>query len=161
MFGLNAHGPAGKREVNRRQFLSLLGSAFGASALFGLFGRAPAPVRSNFYRRAWRQRDFNGEPITVYKMVALPGRKYAKADGPHMANKIFPSLEAARARRQHQAFVYGLKRIELPRPLVNGMDRDTLFCGRKDLDCRVAKDRRHWQRLGVDIEVVFRMVRDA
>jgi hypothetical protein len=30
-------------------------------------------------------------------MVPLPGRKYDKAELRHMANKIFPSIEAARA----------------------------------------------------------------
>jgi hypothetical protein len=161
VFGLKTQGPLGKEEVTRREFLVTGAKIFGCIPLLGFFGRPLFQFRLNFYQRAWRRRDFSAAPVTVFKMVALPGQTYSKADAPHMANKVFPSIEAARARRQHKAFLYGLKRIELPRSLVNGMDGDTLFCRRNDLDCRVAKDRRHWQRLGVDVDKVFRVVRNA
>jgi hypothetical protein len=161
MFGYKTPGPTGKQEVTRREFLATGAKIFGFIPLLGFFSGPQFRFRLNFYQKAWQRRDFSAAPVTVFKMVALPGQTYSKADAPHMANKIFPSLEAARARRQHKAFFYGLKRVELPRSLVNGMDGDTLFCRRKDLDCRVVKDRRHWQRLGVDVEKVFCVVRNA
>jgi hypothetical protein len=79
----------------------------------------------------------------------------------HMANKIFPSIAAARARRPHRGFLYGLKSVPLPRSLINGMDQYALFCNRKDFDQRVRADRHHWQRLGVDVDTVFGIVKNA
>jgi hypothetical protein len=161
MFGRKPHGPAGNETVTRREFFTATAKLLGALPILGFLGGPLFQLRLNFYQKAWLRRNLTGEPISVYKMVALPGRRYAKADPKHMANKIYPSIEAARARRQHQAFFYGLKRIDLPRTLVNGMDSYTLFCGRKDFDCRVATDRRHWQRLGVNVDAVFTVVRNA
>lgn len=161
MFHRITTGLRGVERINRRQFLYAGFGLFGVGSLLAFLRVPQLSPRSNFYQKALARRDLSGGPITVYKMVPLPGREYAKADAPHMANKLFPSIEAARARRQHKAFFYGLKRLDLPRSLVNGMDGDTLFCSRKDLDCRVAKDRRHWQRLGIDVEAVFRMMRNA
>lgn len=94
-------------------------------------------------------------------MVQLPGLKYGKAELRHMANKIFPSIEAARARRPHKGFLYGLKIVTLPSALVGGVDRGTLFCDRKDFDQRVRRDRHHWRNLGVDADAVFGTVMNA
>jgi hypothetical protein len=91
-------------------------------------------------------------------MVPLPGRKYGKAETSHMANKIFPSMEAARARRPHAGFVYGLKTVPLPPSLVKGLDAYSLFCNRKDFDQRVRRDLHHWQSLGLDVNAVFGVV---
>ena len=162
MFGQQTDGPTReKHEVTRREFLTAGAKILGLASLIGFVGRSVFQFGRNFYQKAWLRRNLTAGSVTVYKMVALPGRTYAKCDPKHMANKIFPSIEAARARRQHAAFLYGLKRIDLPSALVNGMDQRALFCGRKDLDVRVATDRRHWQRLGIDIDAVFHVVRDA
>ncbi len=161
MFDRITTASRGLERINRRQFLYAGFGLIGVGSLLAFFRLPQLSLQSNFYRRALARRDLSGGPIPVYKMVPLPGCKYSKADAPHMANKIFPSLEAARGRRQHKAFFYGLKRIDLARSLVNGMGSDTLFCSRRDLDYRVAKDRRHWRRLGVDMEAVFRVVRNA
>jgi hypothetical protein len=161
MFGQKAHGPTGSKEVTRRGFLITGATFLGAIPLLGFIGGSFFRLHQSFYQKAWRNRNLAGKPVTVFKMVPLPNCRYANADLPHMANKIFPSIEAARARRQHKAFFYGLKQIDLPRPLVNGMDGYTLFCDRKDLDYRVRTDRRHWQRLGIDVDSVFSMVRNA
>jgi hypothetical protein len=161
MFGHKLRGGTGNETVTRREFLATGAKLASAIPILGFLGDPLFQLRLNFYQKAWLRRNLPGDPITVYKMVALPGRTYAKADPKHIANKIFPTIEAARARRQHKAFFYGLKRIDLPRTLVNGMDKYTLFCNRKDFDCRVATDRRHWQRLGVNIDAVFTVVRNA
>jgi hypothetical protein len=161
MFGHKAHGPAGNEEVTRREFLTTGAKIVGLIPLLGFFTGSLFQLRLNFYQKAMLRRNLAGEPITVYKMVPLPGRRYAKADPKHMANKTFPSIDAARARRQHAAFFYGLKRIDLPRTVVNGHDKYTLFCGRNDWDVRVAKDRRHWQKLGINLNSVSNTVRNA
>ena len=106
-------------------------------------------------------RNLDRDPISVYKMVPLPSIKYDNAEMRHMANKIFPSVAAARARRPHRGFIYGLKTVPLPRSLINGTDQNTLFCSRKDFDQRVRADRRHWQRLGIDVDTVFSTVMNA
>jgi hypothetical protein len=151
----------GGQPIDRRGFLQAAAKFLAVIPFFGFVGNSPIKLGLGFYQKAWQHRDFSAGLITVYKMVPLPGLKYAKADAPHMANKIFPSIDAARARRPHKAFIYGLKRIDLPRTLVNGMGRYPLFCGRKDLDARVASDRRHWRRLGVDMDTVFSVIRNA
>jgi hypothetical protein len=94
-------------------------------------------------------------------MVPLPGLKYGKAEMRHMANKVFASIEAARARRPHKGFLYGLKPVPLPASLVNGMNHYALFCNRKDFDQRVRTDRHHWQHLGIDVSAVFDTVKNA
>jgi hypothetical protein len=149
------------RPLDRRGFLQTAATLLAAIPFLGFFGNSPLKLRLGFYQKAWLCRDLSASPITVYKMVPLPGRTYAKADAPHMANKIFPSIDAARARRQHAEFLYGLKKIDLPRSLVNGMDEYSLFCNRKDFDQRVRSDQHHWQRLGVDVNAVFSVVRNA
>jgi len=151
----------GSEPLNRRHFLRTTAKFLAALPLFGLFGASLLKLRPSFYQKAWLRRDFSANPVTVFKMVPLPGVKYGNAEIRHMANKIFPSIDAARARRQHPGFLYGLKKIVLPRSQTNGMDEYTLFCGRKDLDARVASDRRHWQRLGIDIDQVFSVIRNA
>ncbi len=161
MFNRITTGLRGVERINRRQFLYTGLGLFGVGSLLAFFRLPQLSLQSNFYQRALARRDLSGGPITVYKMVPLPRCEYSKADAPHMANKIFPSIEAARARRQHTAFLYGLKCIDLPRTLVNGMGSYTLFCTRKDFDYRVATDRRHWQRLEVDVDTVFNVIRNA
>jgi len=118
-------------------------------------------VRHSFFERAWQQRDLTGAPITVYKMVPLPGIKHGNAEVHHMANKIFPNITAARARRPHRGFLYGLKLVSLSASFVGGMDEATLFGNRKDFDKRVHSDCRHWQRLGVDVNSLFSVVKNA
>jgi hypothetical protein len=161
MFGQKLHGPTGKQKVNRRQFLYSFTSLAGIGGLLAFFGPTRFAVRLNFYQKALLRRDYTAGPVVVYKMVPLPDQEYSKADPKHMANKIFPTVEAARARRQHKAFFYGLKPVPLPRTLINGMDKYTLFCNRSDFDYRVAKDRRHWQKLGIKLDSVFNVVRSA
>jgi hypothetical protein len=161
MFGQKAHGPAGKSEVTRREFVATGIGFLGSLSIVGLLSRSFLKPKSDFYEKALRGRDFSGISATVYKMVPLPGRKYDKAETNHMANKIFPSIEAARARRPHRGFLYGLKAVPLPRSLVNGMDQYTLFCHRKDFDQRVRRDLHHWQALGVDVNAVFGVVANA
>jgi hypothetical protein len=133
----------------------------GSLSIVGLLRRSLFKLQPDFYVKALQRRDFSGISATVYKMVPLPGRKYDKAETNHMANKIFPSIEAARARRPHRGFLYGLKAVPLPRPLVNGMDQYTLFCHRKDFDQRVRRDLHHWQALGVEVSAVFDVIRSA
>jgi hypothetical protein len=145
-------------QVTRRGFLVTGVSFLGSLSMFGLLNRSFLKSQPSFYKKALQNRDFSGSPATVYKMVPLPNHKYDKADINHMANKIFPSIEAARARRPHHGFVYGLKTVPLPRSLVNGMDQYALFCHRKDFDQRVRRDLHHWQSLGVDVNAVFGVV---
>jgi hypothetical protein len=133
----------------------------GSLSIFGFLRRSFLKLKPDFYEKALQRRDFSGPSATVYKMVPLPGRKYDKAETHHMANKIFPSIEAARARRPHRGFLYALKAVPLPRLLVNGMDQYTLFCNRKDFDQRVRRDLHHWQALGIDTDAVFGVVRNA
>ena len=94
-------------------------------------------------------------------MVPLPGIKYNTAERRHMSNKIFPSIDAARAHRPHRGFVYGLKAVPLSNLSVHGMDTYTLFCNRKDFDQRVLSDGHYWQRLGIDMNAVFSVVMSA
>jgi hypothetical protein len=106
MFGHKPPGPAGKSScessgpaiVNRRRFLRGV-SLLGIASVFGLLRTSltHAQLRLNFYQKAWARRNFTAKPIIVYKMVALPDRRYCNADLGHMANKVFPSIEAARA----------------------------------------------------------------
>jgi hypothetical protein len=161
MFGRISHGPLGKSEVTRREFIATSAGFLGSLSVLGLLSRSFLKPQPDFYERALRGRDFSGTPATVYKMVPLPGRKYDRAETNHMANKIFPSIEAARVRRPHRGFMYGLKAVSLPRPLVNGMDQYALFCHRKDFDQRVRRDKHHWQNLGVDVNAVFGVVSSA
>jgi hypothetical protein len=154
-------GNRGKPAVTRRVFLTTAATFIGTIPILGLIGRSLLPLRRNSYQQAAARHDLCSDPISVYKMVPLPGIKYDKAEMRHMANKIFPSVAAARARRPHRGFLYGLKPIALPRSLTNGMDQCALFCNRKDFDQRVRADRRHWQRLGVDVDTVFSVVRNA
>jgi hypothetical protein len=150
----NIHGISSE-PLDRRGFLQTAATLLAAIPFLGFFGNSPFKLRLGFYQKAWLCRDFSASPITVYKMVPLPGVKYDNAEIRHMANKIFPSIDAARARRPHRGFVYGLKAVPLPRALTCGMDESALFCSRKDFDQRVRKDRRHWQNLGVDADAVF------
>jgi hypothetical protein len=161
MFGLKAHGPAGDRPVTRREFVTTAAKFLGAIPFLGFFSGRVFGSQIDFYENAWQRRDCSADPVTVYKMVPLPGRKYDKAETRHMANKIFPSIDAARARRPHRGFLYGLKPVPLPRSLVNGMDQQALFCTRKDFDQRVHADRHHWRNLDIDITAVFDVVRNA
>ncbi len=161
MFGHTSHGPAGRSPITRREFVATSVSFLGSLSLLGFLGRSFLKPQSDFYEKALQNRDFSGASATVYKMVPLPGHRYDRADISHMANKIFPSIEAARARRPHRGFLYGLKAVPLPRPLVNGMDEYTLFCHRKDFDQRVRRDLHHWQNLGLDVNAVFGVVRNA
>jgi hypothetical protein len=161
MSGYRTHGPAGKSEITRREFVATGVGFLGSLSIFGLLRQSYLKSQPNFYEKALQGRDFFGAPATVYKMVPLPGHKYDKAEMNHMANKIFPSIEAARARRPHRGFVYGLKAVPLPRSLINGMDQYTLFCHRKDFDQRVRRDLHHWQNLGVDVNAVFGVVANA
>ena len=161
MFGHKSHGPAGERPVTRREFVATAAQFLAAIPFFGFFSRSAFGFQADFYEDAWQRRDCAADPVTVYKMVPLPGCKYDKAETRHMANKIFPSIEAARARRPHRGFLYGLKPVPLPRSLVNGMDRDALFCSRKDFDQRVNTDRHHWRNLDIDTTAVFDVVRNT
>ena len=161
MFGQTIHGLKGNAEVTRRKFLATGVGLFGSLSIFGLLRRSFLKPQAGFYTKALQNRNFSGPSTTVYKMVPLPGHKYDKAETSHMANKVFPSIEAARARRPHRGFVYGLKAVPLPRSMVNGMDQYTLFCHRKDFDQRVRRDLHHWQSLGVDVNAVFGVVASA
>ena len=161
MFGLKAYRPPEDCPVTRREFFSTAAKFFCAIPFVGFFNGSVFGSQSDFYEKAWQRRDCSADPVTVYKMVPLPHRRYDKAEARHMANKIFPSLGAARAHRPHRGFLYGLKPVPLPPVLVNGMDVDTLFCGRKDFDQRVRTDQHHWHSLGVDIDGVFDLVRNA
>lgn len=159
---MNSCEPTANAKFDRRKFLR--GGLFlGFSLMSGLLGRALVATGQplNFYERAMLRRNLGGPPIKVYKMVPLSGRHYSPTDLRHMTNKIFPSIDAARARRQHKAFFYGLREIHLPRPLVNGMDHYTLFCGRKDWDVRGPIDARHWRRLGINISTARNVIRNA
>ena len=149
------------RPLDRRGFLQATAKFLLAVPFLGLFSGSLLRLRPDFHQKAWPQRDVSAGPITVYKMVPLPGLKYGKAEMAHMANKIFPSIEAARARRPHGGFLYGLKTVPLPGSLVGGIDAYTLFCNRKDFDQRVRTDRHHWQRLGVDVDIVFGVIKNA
>ena len=151
-------GLKGDPEVTRREFLAKGTKLLGFVPLLGLFSGSLFRLRPDFYKKAWPGRDFSADLVTVYKMVPLSGLKYGKAEAHHMANKIFPSIDAARACRPHKGFLYGLKAVPLPGALVNGVDGAALFCGRKDLDQRIRTDRHHWQHLGVDIDTVFGVV---
>src|SRR5208282_5965949 len=102
MFGQTTHGLTGNGEVTRRKFLATGVGLLGSLSIFGLL-RRPF-LKPVFYTKALQNRDFSGASATVYKMVPLPGHKYDKAETRHMANKIFPSIEAARARRPHRGF---------------------------------------------------------
>jgi len=161
MFGRISHGPAGKNEVTRREFLATSISFLGSISILGLLKQSFLKSSPSFYEKALQGRDFSGASATVYKMVPLPGRKYNRAEVSHMANKVFPSIEAARARRPHPGFLYALKAVPLPRTLVNGMDEHALFCHRKDFDQRVRRDLHHWQNLGLDVNAVFGVVSSA
>ena len=161
MFGFKPHGPAGDSPVTRREFVATAAKLLAAIPFLGFFSGSAFGAQPDSYESAWQRRDCSADPVTVYKMVPLPGYKYGKAEARHMANKIFPSIEAARAHRPHRGFVYGLKAVPVPRPLVNGMDQCALFCGRKDFDQRVHADRYHWQSLDIDITAVFDVVRDV
>ncbi len=161
MFDHITTGPRGIERINRRQFLYTVFGLFGAGSLLAFLRLPQLSLQSNFYQRASARRDLSGAPITVYKMVPLPGIKYGNAERRHMANKIFASIEAARAHRPHRGFLYGLKPVLLPAALVNGMDQHTLFCTRKDFDQRVRTDQRHWQRLGIGMNAVFDIVMNA
>jgi hypothetical protein len=161
MFGQTIHGLKGNAEVTRRKFLATGVSLLGSLSIFGLLRLPFLKPQAGFYTKALQNRNFSGASTTVYKMVPLPGHKYDKAETNHMANKVFPSIEAARARRPHRGFVYGLKAVPLPRSMVNGMDQYTLFCHRKDFDQRVGRDLHHWQSLGVDVNAVFGVVASA
>ncbi len=147
--------------MTRRDFLYSAARLFSLIPLLPFLGQRLIHGGRDFCQRTLLHQDFQSEIITVYKMVPLPGRKCDKAEVRHMANKIFPSIEAARARRPHRGFLYGLKPVPLPRSLVNGMDEQALFCGRKDFDQRVHADRHHWQNLGIDITAVFDVVRNT
>jgi hypothetical protein len=163
MFGHKSHGPAGESPVTRREFVATSIGFLGSLSIFGLLSRSflKLKLKPDFYDKALQRRDFSGPSATVYKMVPLPGHKYDKAELRHMANKIFPSIEAARARRPHRGFLYGLRAVPLPCSLVNGMDQHKLFCHRKDFDQRVRRDLHHWQALGIDTAAVFGVVRNA
>lgn len=150
-----------KPRISRRTFVRCLGVlTVGTLATHSLVRQAFA-VAGDWYRRALLTRNFNAARITVYKMVPLPGYRYSKADLAHMANKIFPTPEAALARRQHATFFYGLKAVSLPRSAVNGLNRQILFLTRKDFDARGKTDRRHWTRLGISVDTAFQIVRNA
>ncbi len=161
MFDRITTGLRGIERINRRQFLYTGFGLFGVGSLLAFLRLPQLSLQSNFYQRALARRDFSGGPIPVYKMVPLPGIKYGNAERRHMANKIFPSVAAARAQRPHRGFLYGLKPVPLPATLVNGMDGYTLFCNRNDFDQRVRTDRHHWQRLGVGVNAVFGVVKNA
>jgi hypothetical protein len=161
MFRHKPHRAIQRRELTRRTFLRSLGVlAVGAVAVNAWVRRALATA-GDWYQRVMMLRDFSGPAVTVYKMVPLAGRRYSRADLGHMANKIFPTAEAALARRQHALFFYGLKAVELPRSAVNGFDKWILFLKRKDFDARGHTDRRHWTRLGISVDTAFQFVRDA
>ncbi len=161
MFDYKTSEPRGEQPTNRRQFLYSLGSLFSAGTLLGLFGGPLFQLRHNSYQKALLRRSLTGGPITVYKMVPLPGVRYNKAETRHMANKIFPSIEAAKSHRPHRGFLYGLKPIHLAAAVVNGRDAYALFGNRKDFDQRVLSDRLHWQRLGIKQSAVFGIVKNA
>jgi hypothetical protein len=161
MFGHKPYGPAGDSPVTRREFVTTAAKFLGAIPFLGFFSNSVFGSQPDFYEKAWERRDCAADPVTVYKMVPLPGLKYGKAETRHMANKIFPSIEAARARRPHGGFLYGLKTVPLPRPLINGMDGQALFCGRKDFDQRVHADHHHWRDLDIDTTAVFNVVRNV
>jgi hypothetical protein len=152
---------ASDQPLDRRGFLQAAAKFLAAIPFLGFFSGSAFASQSDFYEKAWERRDCAADPVTVYKMVPLPGLKYGKAETRHMANKIFPSIEAARARRPHGGFLYGLKAVPLPRPLINGMDEQTLFYNRKDFDQRVHADRHHWRDLDIDTTAVFDVVRNA
>ena len=158
MFGHKTHGPAGNKDVTRREFLSTGLTFLGAIPLLGFFGGLLLrPTRSSWLKTL----NSSDGVVTVYKMVPLPGIKYDKAEICHMANKIFPSIAAAHAHRPHRGFLYGLKAVPLPRSLVNDTNGNVLFCGRKDFDQRVRTDQHLWRHLGVDVAAVFSIVKNA
>ncbi len=158
MYGRNEQKLGTNGQITRRKFLCRAGTLLGFSVAGAFIIRRLFPVAPASYNKGPKQRDFSAAPITVYKMVPLPGYRYYNADRGHMANKIFPSIEAARARRQHPAFFYGLKQVELAPSLVNRVGASDFFGGRKDMDVRVAADRRHCQKLGIDVDNIFEVV---
>ena len=158
MFGHKTHGPAGNKEVTRREFLAIGTKFLGAIPLLGFFGSLLLrPTRSSLVKTL----SSSDGMVTVYKMVPLLSIKYNKAEIRHMANKIFPSIEAAKAHRPHHGFLYGLKPVPLPVSMIGGADKQVLFANRKDFDQRVLSDRRYWQHLGVDVNTVFGVVKNA
>jgi hypothetical protein len=161
MFGQQPHGPAGNKEVTRREFLANGVQFLGLIPLLGFFGSFLFRPTHSSLQRLGRSLDSPDDVLTVYKMVPLLGIKYNKAEIGHMANKIFPSIEAAHAHRPHRGFLYGLKAVPLPNSIVGGMDKDTLFYNRKDFDQRVLSDKHYWQRLGVNVSVIFGVVKNA
>jgi hypothetical protein len=147
--------------LDRRGFLQTAARFLVSIPLLGFFGSSLLKLHPDLCQKASSPQTFSAGPITVYRMVPLPGLKYDKAETRHMANKIFPSIEAARARRPHRGFLYGLKAVSLPCSLINDTAQGTLFCNRKDFDQRVRTDRRHWQNLGVNVDAVFGIVGSA
>jgi hypothetical protein len=147
--------------LDRRGFLQTAAKLLVTIPFFGFFSSSLLKSHVDLFQKARLCRDSSPDPVTVYKMVPLTGVKYDNAEIRHMANKIFPSIAAARARRPHRGFLYGLKVVPLPASLVNGMDGYTLFCNRKDFDRRVRTDQHHWQRLGVDVNAVLSVVKNA
>jgi hypothetical protein len=150
-----------KPSVSRRAFIRALGFVGTGIVLTHWLVRRALAAAGDWYRRALLQRDFNGPAVTVYKMVPLSGVRYSKADLAHMEHKIFPSIEAARRCRTHQAFFYGLKAVQLPRSATNGLAKQPLFLTRKAFEPRGRIDRRHWTRLGVSVDNIVSLVRNG
>jgi hypothetical protein len=121
-----------KPPLSRRAFVRSAGVLVVGLVAINSVVRHALAAAGDWYRRVMRLRNFSGPAVTVYKMAPLPGCRYSKADLAHMTNKIFPSPEAALARRQHAMFFYGLKAVSLPRSATNGFDGRVLFLSRKE-----------------------------
>lgn len=161
MFGYKAHGPTVSKEVTRREFLASGVQYLSFIPLLGFFRSSLFRPSHSSLQKLGRNLDSPDDVVTVYKMAPLAGTKYGKAEMNHMANKIFPSIKAAKAHRPHKGFLYGLKAVPLPASLISGMDKYALFGSRKDFDRRVLSDRQHWQLLGIRTNAIFSIVKNA
>jgi hypothetical protein len=159
VFSQDTHGTSGKHTLSRRHFLRKAASLLGLFSVSGFVVHQFFTAKPKLHQNTSPSNDAPPELLTVYKMVPLRGREYMNAARHHMANKIFPSIEAARARRPHRGFFYGLKPVRLPSALVNNIDVRKLFNGRKDLDLRVVSDRLYCEKLGVEISSIFEIVK--
>jgi hypothetical protein len=158
---MNVSQTFGQAGVTRRAFVRTLGVLSSGALLTNWMIRRALAAAGDWYRRALLTRNFSGSAVVVYKMVPLSGCRYSKADLAHMENKIFPTPEAALARRTHAMQFFGLKPVSIPRAMTNGLGQQVLFLKRKDFDARGKRDRQHWTKLGVSVDNVFLIVRTA
>jgi len=131
------------KKLTRRDFIYLAGTGATAALLTPPWRATAAPV--------W---------LNVWILTPRPacGYPYQRAHYGHFRHKIHPSLEAALSGRPHPGLVCDPQQLPLP---FAGIDIDTLFGGRKDLDVRVRADVRHMKRLGIDVDALAQALAQA